>query len=77
MVNLSRHNASYKIYAPDIPQMHVINHTNGEEMKETRSFSYLFINLFLIYQNVLAFNKLFITDKNKACDNHVNSARIM
>jgi len=37
MVNLSRNNASYQIYAPDIPQMHVINHTNGEEMGETRN----------------------------------------
>lgn len=36
MVNLSRNAAEYKIYAPDIPQMHVINHTNGEEMSETR-----------------------------------------
>lgn len=37
MVNLSRNAAEYKIYAPDIPQMHVINHTNGEEMSETRN----------------------------------------
>jgi len=37
MVNLSRGNAAYKIYAPDINQMHVINHTNGQEMKETRN----------------------------------------
>jgi len=36
MVNLTRQNAEYKCYAPDVEQMHVINHTNGEEMKETR-----------------------------------------
>ncbi|XP_066918114.1 ES1 protein homolog, mitochondrial-like [Clytia hemisphaerica] len=37
MVNLTRNNAEYKIYAPDVDQMHVVNHTNGEEMKETRN----------------------------------------
>jgi len=37
MVGLSRHKADYKIFAPDIPQMHVVNHTNGEEMTETRN----------------------------------------
>jgi len=37
MVGLSRRSATYQVYAPDIPQMHVINHTNGEEMKETRN----------------------------------------
>ena len=36
MVNLSRNNAEYKIFAPDINQMHVVNHTSGEEMNETR-----------------------------------------
>ena len=37
MVNLSRRNANYQIFAPDIDQMHVVNHTNGEEMKESRN----------------------------------------
>jgi len=37
MVNLSRNNAEYKIYAPDVNQMHVVNHTSGEEMNETRN----------------------------------------
>jgi len=37
MVGLSRGSASYQVFAPDIPQMHVINHTNGEEMAETRN----------------------------------------
>ena len=36
-MSLSRENATYQVFAPDIPQMHVINHTNGEEMKETRN----------------------------------------
>jgi enhancing lycopene biosynthesis protein 2 len=29
--------ASYEIFAPDIPQHHVINHITGEEMDETRN----------------------------------------
>ena len=37
MVNLSRRNANYQIFAPDINQMHVVNHTSGEEMKESRN----------------------------------------
>jgi len=37
MVSLSREKTSYQVYAPDIPQMHVINHTSGEEMAETRN----------------------------------------
>lgn len=28
---------TYKIFAPDIPQHHVINHITGEEMNETRN----------------------------------------
>eukprot|EP00794_Sanderia_malayensis_P005746 gene5746-6449_t len=34
MVTLSRQAAEYKIYAPDKSQMHTINHTAGEEMKD-------------------------------------------
>merc|ERR1719193_1808833 len=37
MVHLSRNNAQYKIYAPNIPQMHVIDHTKGSEMPQTRN----------------------------------------
>jgi len=37
LVSLSRSKASYQVYAPDIPQMHVINHTTGEEMPEMRN----------------------------------------
>uniref|UniRef100_A0A7S4J5Q7 DJ-1/PfpI domain-containing protein n=2 Tax=Odontella aurita TaxID=265563 RepID=A0A7S4J5Q7_9STRA len=33
LVHLSRSGADVKMFAPDKPQMHVINHTNGEEMK--------------------------------------------
>lgn len=29
--------ATYEIFAPDIPQHHVINHLNGEEMDESRN----------------------------------------
>ena len=34
---IMKHGASYKIFAPDIKQFHVINHINGEEMNETRN----------------------------------------
>jgi len=37
MVQLSRHGKDYKIFAPDINQMHVINHCKGEEMAESRN----------------------------------------
>ncbi len=34
---LTRAGVNIKMYAPDKPQMHVINHLNGEEMKESRN----------------------------------------
>jgi enhancing lycopene biosynthesis protein 2 len=34
---ISRKGASYEIFAPDIPQHHVINHLTGKEMNETRN----------------------------------------
>ena len=37
LLAISRHGASYEIFAPDINQHHVINHITGEEMKETRN----------------------------------------
>ncbi|XP_065648386.1 ES1 protein homolog, mitochondrial isoform X2 [Hydra vulgaris] len=37
LVNLSRNNAEYKCFAPDIKQMHVIDHLTGQEMKEERN----------------------------------------
>lgn len=37
LVHLSRHHASVRIFAPDIPQAHVINHCTGEEMPEQRN----------------------------------------
>ena len=38
IIHLSRCNADVTIFAPDKPQMHVINHLTGEEMKgETRN----------------------------------------
>ena len=37
LVHLSRAGADVSIYAPDIPQMHVLNHTKGEVTEgETR-----------------------------------------
>ena len=36
LVHLSKENAEVQIFAPDKQQMHVINHTNGQEMNETR-----------------------------------------
>lgn len=32
-----KNGGSYEIFAPDIPQHHVVNHINGEEMNETRN----------------------------------------
>lgn len=37
LLAISRHNAQAKIYAPNIPQHHVINHLTGAEMPETRN----------------------------------------
>ena len=34
---IMKHGAAYEIFAPDIPQHHVINHVTGEEMNETRN----------------------------------------
>ena len=34
---IAKKGAVYEIFAPDIPQHHVINHITGEEMKETRN----------------------------------------
>ncbi|XP_065071994.1 ES1 protein homolog, mitochondrial-like [Rhopilema esculentum] len=33
LVSLSRESADYKVYAPDKPQMHTVNHMTGEEIK--------------------------------------------
>jgi len=37
LVHLTRAGVTPAIYAPDIPQHHVIDHTKGEETKETRN----------------------------------------
>ncbi len=37
MLAIMKQGAEYEIFAPDIPQHHVINHITGEEMKETRN----------------------------------------
>jgi len=34
---IMKHGATYEIFAPDIPQHHVVNHISGEEMDETRN----------------------------------------
>ncbi len=34
---IMKNGASYEIFAPDIPQHHVINHITGEEMAESRN----------------------------------------
>ena len=34
---IAKKGATYEIFAPDIPQHHVINHITGEEMDETRN----------------------------------------
>jgi len=37
MYAIVKHGGQYEIFAPDIPQHHVINHITGEEMNETRN----------------------------------------
>ena len=37
LVNLDRWGATVQCFAPDIPQMHVINHLTGEVMSESRN----------------------------------------
>lgn len=34
---IKKHGADYEIFAPDVPQHHVINHITGVEMDETRN----------------------------------------
>jgi len=37
LLAISRQGATYEVFAPDIPQHHVINHLTGEEMEESRN----------------------------------------
>jgi enhancing lycopene biosynthesis protein 2 len=37
MLAIKRQSCDYQCFAPDIPQHHVINHLNGEEMNEKRN----------------------------------------
>jgi len=37
LLAIKKQGADYIIFAPDIPQHHVINHTNGKEMSENRN----------------------------------------
>ena len=37
MYAIAKQGAEYEIFAPDIEQLHVINHITGKEMKETRN----------------------------------------
>ena len=37
LLAIKKQGATYEIFAPDIPQHHVINHMTGEEMDETRN----------------------------------------
>ena len=37
LLAIAQTGAEYEIFAPDIPQHHVINHISGEEMSETRN----------------------------------------
>lgn len=34
---IMKYGAGYEVFAPDIPQHHVVNHITGEEMNETRN----------------------------------------
>ncbi len=37
MLEIKKQGADYQCFAPDIPQHHVLNHLNGEEIKENRN----------------------------------------
>lgn len=37
LLAIARAGATYKVFAPDVQQHHVINHLNGEEMNESRN----------------------------------------
>jgi enhancing lycopene biosynthesis protein 2 len=37
LLTLDRHGISYQCFAPDIPQMHVVNHATGNVVPETRN----------------------------------------
>ena len=37
MLAIARQGATYQLYAPDVDQVHVINHLTGDEMKEKRN----------------------------------------
>ncbi len=37
LLHIAKHGASYQCFAPDIEQMHVINHLSGEEMQPNRN----------------------------------------
>ena len=37
LLAIAKNGGSYKIFAPDVKQHHVINHITGEEMKESRN----------------------------------------
>lgn len=37
MLSIMKQGGTYQCFAPDIPQHHVINHLNGDEMNETRN----------------------------------------
>jgi hypothetical protein len=39
MIHLSKHNANVSYFAPNIEQMHVINHSTGEIQPETRLYN--------------------------------------
>ena len=43
LVHLSRNNADVAMFAPDMDQMHVINHTKGEPMEPNRFGFCLFV----------------------------------
>jgi hypothetical protein len=36
IIHLSKHNANVSFFAPNIEQLHVINHLNGDVLPETR-----------------------------------------
>ncbi len=37
LYSIAKNDGTYEIFAPDIPQHHVVNHTTGKEMNESRN----------------------------------------
>lgn len=60
LLSIARQGADYQCFAPDIPQYHVINHSNGEVTNENRSV--LAESARIARGNIKPLDKLIISD---------------